>query len=149
MNLSIDLTVRRGSNPDDTRKTVSVSLGTGDSEMVTYGNDENPYLDGMAINGVENGEIVATQDFTFERDNEIEPRHDARGLEGVVIVAGDDGRAVVEPIPGSSVSRRPSRTARVAPGSVPLPGRPKWLTGVVPGSPCPNHPSTAPSSSCT
>lgn len=86
MDLSVVLTVRKGSDPSDTWKTVSAGLGDGDSKTVDYGNDENPYLNGIEVNGVDGGELLSTRAVTSQRGTEVD---DGLNTNDTVVVTRD------------------------------------------------------------
>jgi hypothetical protein len=70
--LSVMLTVRRGDVPGNEAGVDSFSLGSGTSLYVQYSGDENPYLDGISVNAVDHGNIIASQDFAFTRGSEVD-----------------------------------------------------------------------------
>lgn len=93
MDLSIVLTVRKGSDPSDTWKTVSAGLGAGDSKRVDYGNEENPFLNGIEVSGVGGGEIASTRNVTFQRGNEID---DGLNTNDTIVVTRENASFVLE-----------------------------------------------------
>jgi hypothetical protein len=70
--LSVMLTVRRGDQPGTEAGVDSFSLGTGGSLFVRYSGDENPYLDGIAVNAVDRGNIIAAQEFVISRGSDVD-----------------------------------------------------------------------------
>jgi hypothetical protein len=70
--LSIMLTVRRGDQPGNEEGTKSFSLSKGQRQFVEYSSGANPYLDGIAVNAVEYGNIVASQEFVITRGSQVD-----------------------------------------------------------------------------
>lgn len=70
--LSVLLSVRAGSTPGHIWKQVPFSLSRGTDQVIKYGNEDNPFLDGISLNAVASGEIVATQEFVFKRGSQID-----------------------------------------------------------------------------
>lgn len=70
--LSITLTPRAGDNPGNDLAPVSFSVRSGGSQYQAYGDDRNPYLDGIALNGAGNGGFIAAQEFAISRGSAID-----------------------------------------------------------------------------
>ncbi|WP_232667847.1 hypothetical protein [Pseudonocardia sp. TRM90224] len=71
--LSLVLTVRSGSNTGHAPKaTVSATVGHGKTATVSYGDDHDPYLDSIAVDVLDKGGLVATQEFAFQRGSTID-----------------------------------------------------------------------------
>jgi hypothetical protein len=70
--LSVMLTVRRGDQPGTEAGVDSFSLGQGWSLFVQYSGPENPYLDGIAVNAVDRGNIIASQEFVITRGSDVD-----------------------------------------------------------------------------
>lgn len=72
-NLSVMLTVRSGATPGIDESTPdSFSLAPGKSQWVQYSGDEHPYLDGIAVNAIDHGNMVASQDFVVTRGSQVD-----------------------------------------------------------------------------
>jgi hypothetical protein len=70
--LSVMLTVRQGVTPGTDLPPVNFSLNKGNSQYVPYGDDNNPFLDGIAINGIDKGNLIASQEFAITRGSSID-----------------------------------------------------------------------------
>lgn len=70
--LSVMLTVRRGDTPGSDIDPVNFTLDKGKGQSVGYGDDSNPYLDGIAVNAVDNGNIIASQQFVITRGSSLD-----------------------------------------------------------------------------
>jgi hypothetical protein len=70
--LSIQLEVRKGDRPGRTLKYQSFSLTSGQSQRITYSGPDNPYLDGISVNTVADGSLIAEQQFVFNRGSELD-----------------------------------------------------------------------------
>jgi hypothetical protein len=71
-NLSVMLTVRRGDMPGNEAGVDSFSLGSKGNLFVQYSGDDNPYLDGISVNAVDRGNIIASQDFVITRGSDVD-----------------------------------------------------------------------------
>jgi len=67
LDLSVQLEVRKGDKPGNTLCYKNYSLASGDSRYCEYSDSRNPYLDGILINGVNDDEMIASQQFVFHR----------------------------------------------------------------------------------
>lgn len=56
---NIVLNVRKGSNPQDHLKDVNVSLNPGETKTVQYGDDQNPFLNGVSYEYKPDGSLVS------------------------------------------------------------------------------------------
>lgn len=70
--LSVQLTVRKGANSGSEAGIVNFSLRHGNSSYVPYGDSDDPYLDGIAVNAVGGGNIIASQEFVITRGSTID-----------------------------------------------------------------------------
>ena len=72
MAISVQLWVRKGGDPGSTKSIKNFSLNPHHGCMESYGDDANPFLDGISINGVDQGETIAEQQFVFQRGNALD-----------------------------------------------------------------------------
>jgi len=56
---NVVLNVRKGSNPQDHLKDVPVSLNAGETKTVQYGDDQNPFLNGVSYEYKPSGSLVS------------------------------------------------------------------------------------------
>lgn len=70
--LSVMLTVRHGDTPGSDLAPVNFTLDKGAGQSISYGDDSNPYLDGIAVNAVDRGNIIASQQFVITRGSSID-----------------------------------------------------------------------------
>lgn len=70
--LSVQITPRIGDTPGNEGPPVNFSLAPGQSADPIYGNDQNPFVDGISVNIVENGNITATQEFVLTRGSTVD-----------------------------------------------------------------------------
>lgn len=70
--VTVMLTVRRGDTPGNVAAVDSFSLGRGEHLLVTYSEDNNPYLDGISVNALGNGNIILAQDFVATRGSDVD-----------------------------------------------------------------------------
>ena len=70
----INVTVfnRLSSNPAQTRDQIEFSLESRERKMVTYGNDQNPYLNGFNLIAYLNGAILAQQKIVITRGSPLD-----------------------------------------------------------------------------
>lgn len=70
--LSVLLTVRKGDIPGNEEDQNSFSLEPGEHTYVQYGGSDNPYLDGIAVNAVTDGAVIASQEFVITRSSDVD-----------------------------------------------------------------------------
>jgi hypothetical protein len=70
--LSVQLTVRAGDTPGHTFGFVNVVIPSNTDQFVGYGNDSNPYLDGISLHGAGNGNKVASQETVLTRGSAVD-----------------------------------------------------------------------------
>jgi hypothetical protein len=71
-NISVQLQVRRGDTPGHKKYDKDFSMSQGQHEMVSYSESSDPYLDGICVNTIDNGEIIATQQFVISRGSPLD-----------------------------------------------------------------------------
>jgi hypothetical protein len=73
--LNVTLYIRQGPEVANSAGTQRFTLGASQSLVVTYGDDNNIYLNGLALTSIFNGQIVGEQEFVISRgqilDNEL------------------------------------------------------------------------------
>lgn len=90
--LSVMLIVRRGDRVGNDLAPVNFTLDKGQGQSISYGDDSNPYLDGITANAVNKGKIIAAcQEFVVVQgswlDNDLNGNdHVAFTLEGDAVV---------------------------------------------------------------
>lgn len=70
--LLVQLTVRKGDQPGHTLNVVNFTLGEGVSSYIGYGDDQNPYLDGISVNATDQGNIITSQNFVTIRGSSVD-----------------------------------------------------------------------------
>jgi hypothetical protein len=70
--LSVMLTVRKGDRPGTDTAPVAFTLEHGKRRSIGYGDAHSPYLDGIAANAVDRGNIIASQDFVITRGSGVD-----------------------------------------------------------------------------
>ncbi len=70
--LSVQLQVRSGDTPGHLKGFKDFSMSKGQREMVEYSGPSNPYLDGISVNAIDSGEIVAEQQFVINRGSSLD-----------------------------------------------------------------------------
>ncbi len=70
--LSVQLQVRRGDTPGHLKGFKDFYMSKGQREMVEYSGPDNPYLDGISVNAIDSGEIVAEQQFVINRGSSLD-----------------------------------------------------------------------------
>lgn len=63
---------RLSSNPAKTRGQIDVSIVNGERKMVTYGNDQNPYLNGFNLIAFRDGAMIAQQKIVVTRGSPLD-----------------------------------------------------------------------------
>ena len=63
---------RLSSNPARTRGHVDFALQRGARQMVTYGNDQNPYLNGFGLIAVRDGSVISQQKIVITRGSPLD-----------------------------------------------------------------------------
>lgn len=66
------LEVRAGDQPGTTLNAVNFVVAPNSSQMVTYGDASNPYMDALQISGVTNGAVVLTDQIVIGRSSELD-----------------------------------------------------------------------------
>jgi hypothetical protein len=73
--LQVTLFIRASDNPANSAGTQAFRLGSSQQNWITYGTDQNIYLNGISLVGYFNGQVTGTQDFVINRgsslDNEL------------------------------------------------------------------------------
>lgn len=70
--ISVQLQVRMGDTPGHLKSVKDFSMSKDQSEMVIYSESSDPYLDGICVNAIDDGEIVATQQFVISRGSPLD-----------------------------------------------------------------------------
>jgi hypothetical protein len=70
--LSVMLTVRQGDQPGHVFSVNSFSIGPNGTLAVQYSGDNNPYLDGISVNAVGNGNIITSQNSVNTRGSAVD-----------------------------------------------------------------------------
>ena len=70
--LQITLFVRQGNDPVNQGGTVSFALDPGQTQLVVYGDDQNPFLNGILSFTIFNGDLYSKMQFATAQDSELD-----------------------------------------------------------------------------
>ena len=86
--IKVTLFVRAGDNPANSAGNQSFDLGPHQQSWVTYGNNQNIYLNGLSVVSLFDGELEAEQQFVIKRGG---PLDNVLNKNNVVQVLFDNG----------------------------------------------------------
>lgn len=70
--LQITLVIREGDEPLNQDGTVSFILDPGETEVITYGNDINSFLNGILLFTIFKGDLYSKTQFVIEKESELD-----------------------------------------------------------------------------
>lgn len=86
--LQVTLRVRKSADPRENLGAKSVSMNAGDDIRVTYGDDANPFLNGIELVAFRDGAVLARQDVVILRGSPLDNELNTRDTISLLFVGG-------------------------------------------------------------